>query len=254
VASGFSRKIVGATAAVLTVCWALPIYEEIAVRPGNLTQLWHFFKDGNPEPHAWGSVVTALRYQLAMTPAAVAALFFARRRGDAVLRVLALIALAEVIAALFAVRSIRGELHPYLLYWAAVPGVMALAVVAAWIVNSRWRVPAAVAAVGFAVTLVARVAPHPEWRAYDPPDPSIEQVALDVERVITSQRLERPLVRIVSEHAWITTAAVLVHLEKRGIPYYVEPGWTFMFGKEHEDPGGDPPRLLMGDRTFSLEL
>lgn len=249
-----SRRALPATAAVLILCWALPVYEEVAVRPGNLTQLWHFFKGGNPEPHPWTVVIATLGYQLVLAPVVVAVFAFARRRQDATLQMLATIAIAEVAVAIPAIRAIRGELHPYLLYWTAVPGFMTLAVVAAWVVKTRWRVAAAVAVGAVAVALIARAAPHPEWRLYDPPDPAVAQVALDIERAITAAHLERPLVRVVEEDAWITAAAALVHLEKRGLPYYVEPGWTFMFGKENEDPGGHRPRLLIGDRTFRLEL
>src|SRR5207237_597944 len=79
-----------------------------------------------------------------------------------------LIALAEIIAALLAVRGVRGDLLPYLVLWMAVPGLMTAIGAAAWLMRDaqRWTTATAVASTLLIALTLTRAAPFaPVMRA-----------------------------------------------------------------------------------------
>lgn len=265
------------TWAVLLICWALPLYEGITAHPSNITRLLKFFTRANPDTHPWPGVLALVRDQLALLPAAfvrllrgpaiggglstaialvliaaaVVALFYGWRRGNRPLHILSIVALAEMCAAVLGVRSIRGEIHDYLVYWLAAPGFLALAVTLAWVspIASGWQsVTVSIAAA--IVIVIATIAPIGRWSVYGEKDPAAEQVARETEHFLAAGKVREPVVRVASADAWPTTAALIVYLQKHGIPVRVEPAWTFMFGSNLEDRGGDHARLFIGSSYF----
>jgi hypothetical protein len=250
------------------------VYESATNRPGNLRLLVDFFSAPNESPLGWDVVFTTLFTHLTATPVAlvrafhaglptpgpmlseaiailqiglvVAAGVWAWRRRDLTLGVLAAIALAETIAAIVAVRGIRGGVLVYPVWWVAVPGFMTVATAAAWLVRARplWHVlSAAIATVLVGLAVASEGAQEPALRQRNE---SVEHFAHEVERALLSRQAEAPLIRIASLDAWPTAAAVILHLYKRRAPFYVEPSWAFMFGRSLVDPGGDRPRLVVG--------
>jgi len=275
-----SRAVAIITVLVLVLCWALPVYESATNRPGNLRLLVDFFSTPNESPPAWDVVFTTLFTHLTALPVAVARAFhpslampgpmlseaiaileivfvvaagtWAWRRRDATLGVLAGIALAETLAAIAAVRGIRGDVIVYLVWWVTVPGFMTTTTAAAWLVPEPPRWHGLVApAVGTGLVALALASPGAREAAFRPREPLAEQFASDVERALRSRNVEAVVIRIASFDAWPIAAGVILHLDKRRIPFYVEPSWAFMFGKSLVDPGGERPRLLFGSRGLA---
>jgi hypothetical protein len=273
------RGVSIATAVVLLVCWALPLYESATNAPGNMRLLVDFFSESNPNPPPWDVVFTHLFTQLTALPIALARAFYASvpvphvmlseaiailltvvvvaaaiwawQRRDSTLGVLAGIALAETVVAVAAVRGIRGEVLPYLVWWIAVPGFMLAATVAAWIAREGPRWHAAAAAIGVVLVALALASPGAGEPAFRRRSEAAEQFARDLEHVLTARGIEAPVVRIASGNVWPTAAGVILYLHKREVPFYVEPSWAFMFGRSLVDPGGDRPRVLVGGRGLA---
>jgi hypothetical protein len=269
------------TGIVMILCWALPLYESATTVPGNLRQIVDFFSASNGAPPPWDVVFGTVFSQLAAVPAAVVRAFYWRvpmpgpmaseaialaqmalvlaaaksawQRRDATLGVLTAIAVSEIAAAILAVRGIRGEALDYLVLWVRVPGVMSLAVAAAWVTSERPWWPTAAAAAGIVLVALALVSPGRSEPAFRERNEAAEQFARDVEAAILSGKFNTPVVRIASSDIWPTAAGVILHLRKRHVPFYVEPSWGFMFGKPLVDPGGDRPRLLIGNRSLDQQ-
>jgi hypothetical protein len=271
------RWILLTASGVVVLCWILPTYEAVTTHPSNIARLVEFFTATNPDTQSWGRVFNILRDQLAMMPIAVllplrpfmatpgtvtstvlvfvqigvvvAALVFGRRRSDEVLCLLAIVTLAEMAVSVVAIRGIRGAVFPYLLYWVVVPGFMTLAVAAAWIIRShKWWTMGCVGLAAWFTALVV-LSSVDRWRVFGDKDVAAEQLARDVERFVTSESLNQPVIRIAGEN-WPTAAAVILQLRKDGIPFVVEPQWTFVFGAALEDHGGDRPQLFVANPTF----
>jgi hypothetical protein len=180
----------------------------------------------------------------------IAALANARRRRDAILGIVAAIALTEMVAALFAIRAVRGELLPYLVLWTVVPGFMTSATAAAWLTRDilRSRPVAVVVAATWIVLTLTRGEPFaPVFREQNL---SAEQLARNVAQYIRTTHLDHPVVRIASGDTWPTAAAVILHLRKQRIPMHVEPGWLFMFGKPLAPDAAPHPSLIVADHAF----
>jgi hypothetical protein len=281
------RKVAIVSVLVLAVCWALPVYESATNRPGNLRLLIDFFSAPNERPLGWDVVFTTLFTHVTATPVAVVRAFhaglptpgpmlseaiailqiglvvaagvWAWPRRDLTLAVLAAIALAETLAAIVAVRAIRGGVLVYPVWWVAVPGFMTVATAAAWLAARGERIfhhgpqvralplwhvlSAAIATLLVGLAVASDGAREPALRQRNE---SAEHFAREVERALLSRQAEAPLIRIASLDAWPTAAAVILHLHKRQAPFYVEPSWAFMFGRSLVDPGGDRPRLVVG--------
>jgi hypothetical protein len=161
-----SRNTRIATAAVVAVCWMLPLYEAATSRPGNIQWLIEFFAPDNLAKQSWTVAWAAMREQAAVTPLALAraldagivtppgvqALIFllqcvllvvvivtSVRNRDRILTVLPAIPLTQWIVALFAIRAIRQAMEFYLVAWISVIGLIASIVFAAWVVRMLER-------------------------------------------------------------------------------------------------------------------
>jgi hypothetical protein len=54
-----------------------------------------------------------------------------------------------------------------------------------------------------------------------------------VELALQQDSSRRPKLLVFEHYAWPEAAAVGLELQRRGIPFYVSPGWNFMFGRQH---------------------
>src|SRR5262249_22399342 len=60
-----------ATAAILLVCWAPPLYEALTGRPGNLQRLVAFFTPKHLAEHSWPAAIASVSDQLSVMPLAI---------------------------------------------------------------------------------------------------------------------------------------------------------------------------------------
>ena len=271
--------IAGATAAVLAAAWTLPLYESATRRPGNLRLLLDFFSAPHAAEHSWDVVFTTVFQGLSVVPVGVAqswriavsrpgplaaaaitlvevllvtaALVDARRRRDATLGAFAAIALAEMAAAVVAIRTTRGAILPNLVLWIAVPGLMAVVAGAAWLARERGRMRSVTVAVAVIALGLALLAPVPRDPAFHDRDHATEQLARDVEAALAAHRVVRPVVRVASHGTWPTVAAIVLHLYKQHVPFFVDRDWAFMFGSRLAEDAQRHPSLLVGDRGFA---
>ena len=271
--------IAGATAAVLAAAWSLPLYESATRRPGNLRLLLDFFSAPHAAEHPWpvvfSTVVQALSvvpvgvvqsWRIAVSPPGVvaagvitlaevtlatAALVAARRRRDPTLGAFAAIALAEMAAAVVAIRTTRGPILPNLVLWIAVPGLMAVVTGAAWLAREHGRMRGVTVAAGAIALVLALLAPVPRDPVFHDRADAAEQLARDVEAALQAHHVVRPVVRVASDDVWPTAAAIVLYLYKRQVPFFVDRALGFMFGSRLAEDGQRHPSLLIGDRGFA---
>jgi len=273
-------------AAILVVCWSLPLLEALTTSPGNLQRLATFFV---PTPRhlaqqPWPIAFATVAGQLATAPwalfeaitqrdlpppgtsiaallavAEVLAVSFAlhraRRRGDDALRRLCEIVLIQVIAAVISVRGIRGEVAFYLVAWSAVIGLVALAVTMTAVIAEADRsrrgsmvIPTLAA---LAVTGLALLAPIARAPAFTPPDPEADAITLAVADFVRGHPEDVPVVSMVSNDRWPFAVSAVLHLHKRGIPLWVDRDWLHLVGWQFAAPPGPHGRLLFGDDAFA---
>ncbi|MEO8259863.1 MAG: hypothetical protein ABI868_21140, partial [Acidobacteriota bacterium] len=263
-------RILWVTLGVLVVLWAVPIWEQISRRPGNVTRLWDFFvgRGGVGQPFrsayaAWTDMLAGVArpdLRLAEGSAfrrsripwaegwagaqvallAVTAILAARagRRFGAALS--ALIVVAGV-TALWSATRIEDMIIDHEVFWVSGFGVLGTAVLldAAMAAGGerRGRASPRVTAIlcGLAVSLVA-IAGVRELRvaATRTFAPRPQQVAAAALAESLKQRLPgsagRPLVRI-EQDVWPVAVGVLLNLQKANVPFAVEDDWLPMFSE-----------------------
>jgi hypothetical protein len=271
-----------ASGALLLLVWLPPILESFIHRPGNLTLLARFFTAPHAPEHAWPRVRDAVARQLAAEPLALVRVFGLRldasvglaralgaallvglaaalragvRRGDRTLLVLSTLALGEIGAACFAVRAIRGEIYSYLVLWISMVGLVSHAALAAWLLpvaadRLRPRLRATLSVVALVTSAFALRAQARRAVAFRAHDDDAERLAREVERYVALERLDRPVVRIVTGETWPTAVGVVLDLVKHDVPIFVEPRWLFLMGRELAPTEPGHPALLLGNRSF----
>ena len=275
--------ILATSGGVFVLCWMLPFYEAVTENQGNLQRLFLFFDAPHVPEHSWRVSVDHVFTQMAAMPlvltrvfhatvsatgsmnfglamaqvtALIVVLFVALRRRDNGVSILAIIVLAEIIAAIAAVRAIRGDILPYLVIWISVIGFMSCATVTAGVVQALERTlgsryAAAVVVPGAVLLLALTIGgPFPRASVFRPPDLQVEQLAHDVEKYIRAARVDHPIVKIPSPDSWPAAVAVVLHLYKHEIPIYVESDWVYVVGKPLTVEEGEHPGLLFGDVEF----
>jgi hypothetical protein len=281
-----SRNAQTATAAVLVVCWMLPLYEAVTSRPGNIQWLIEFFAPDNLAKQSWTVAWAALREQAAVMPLAIVRTFdggitpsplvqalicllecgllvvvivTSIRRRDRILTVLAAIPLIQWIVAIFAVRAIRQAMEFYLVAWISVIGLVASIVFAAWMIRmlerrfgSRAQVMVAIPAAMLIVTVLVSGAARPP--AFREPDLAAETLARDVESFLRASQIDGPLIRIESRDAWPVAVAVVLYLSKRGLPVYVEDEWLYVAGRQFAAPSGTSRELHFANRASVAQM
>ena len=269
------------TATVLVVCWTLPLYEAATTRPGNIQWLIEFFAPDNLAKQSWAVAWAALREQaagdaarlvrafhVAITPrpGVQAALFFAQctlllvviatsvRSQNRMLTVLAAIPLTQWAVAMVAVRAIRQAMAFYLVAWISVIGLIAWIVVGGWIVQvlERWLARSAqlvgvLPAIVLAAALTHGVAQPGVFRE---PDVAAETLARDVEMLLRTNLVERPLVQNRITGLLVNSGCGRsVTCTKRGVPLYVADDWLYIVGRQFAAPPGAHPELHFASST-----
>jgi hypothetical protein len=276
-----------ATGAVLTLCWALPLYEAGTRHPGNLQRLVAFFTPRHLAEHPWSLAVSTVFDQMAVMPLAIAAtlhvpvapprwpivltlaigqlaaliavLVAASRRRDVGLTMLASATLLQIAVAILAVRAIRNDIYVHLVIWISLLGFMSSATIAAWLVTAMQRrlgpvVAASIVGLGSVALLGLAVSePVPRGPVFRQPDVATDELARSVESYIRSARVDRPTIRIPSRENWPTAVAVVLYLYKRDVPVSVDSEWLFMVGRPLAAPTGKHPGLLFGNRAFDQD-
>jgi hypothetical protein len=75
-----------------------------------------------------------------------------------------------------------------------------------------------------------------------------------VEGQLAERHIQRPVVQIVSNPVWPAALAVVLDLEKHGVPVAVEKSWLHMVGKPLAARPGDRYGLLFGDAALSAQM
>jgi hypothetical protein len=282
-----------AAAAVAGVLWVLPVIEQVTTDPGNLGLVLKFAREGEGPAHplgdGWHVVSDALGWRFAWAaglpepnlftgsvpldggapvPLGLVALGAAtavaawRRAYSAVrLDVTVLVALA---AAVVSVSRISGEIFPYLVTWVA--GLAMLAwIAAAWSLwralpasgRTRLRGPAAVA-VGAGLVVAAAAA------SFDAVDVDVrDRVEAEATRQLSGPARaalgdgDHPVLvdALGGFRPQGVAAALVLHLEREGIPVEVPRPISHPYGKHRRSDGG-PTRaaLLVSPRALLGEL
>jgi hypothetical protein len=278
-----------AAALALAVCWFLPVAENLMTRPGNLEALYWFFASPHRPEHSWGVACFEVFRQMVVMPQAVArviglatdaelgwpairvcgilelavvagALGVGIRKRDPALAALAVLAVVEFLAALVSVREIRDEIHSYLVVWTSTLGFLVAVVAAAWLARGLAggdRVRAAVTIVAGAGLVclglgVGSAFGHVEL--FRDRDVAVERLAREVEGQLAERHVHRPVVRIVSNAVWPAALAVVLDLEKHGVPVAVEKSWLHMVGKSLAARPGDRYGLRFGDAALQADV
>jgi hypothetical protein len=274
-ASLFGPLVLAAATAALF--WTLPLLEQIAHQPGNLTRIARFFmarRDGHGVAealavvaretawfcsYAWsghrqqydplpalGGVALAIVGVIAAAQVSLLALWSLRLRERPFARSLAGVCLLCTLAAVPAVMRISGEVRPYLTTWVAALGVVstnaALTPLLDRMLAARHRAAAAVvlaAGLALAFFLVGR---HATGESQFPPAPA---VAAAVHEQLNQAGRRRPFVRIQNRapDVFFGAAAVLLQLEKRGVGFAVDRPWRGFFPERWWPTGGEDATL-----------
>jgi hypothetical protein len=281
-----SRTSIAAAAAILLVCWSLPLIEAATTTPGNLQQLATFFA---PTPRhlsqqPWTIAFTNVAEQLATAPWALfeavtqrdlampgttAALLLAGAqvvglalamsraavRGDAGLGRLGEVVLLQVLVAVMSVRGIRGEVAFYLVAWCSVIGLLGLAATITTIVveadRSRGRSPVIPTLGALAITALALSAPIARAPVFTPPAPEASSIALAVADFVHAHPGGVPVVSVATRDRWPIAVAAVLHLHKQNIPVRVDREWLTVVGRQFAAPPGPHGRLVFGDAAFA---
>jgi hypothetical protein len=277
---------------VVVGAWFLPAAEQAVHSPGNLTRLWRFFVEspaaGQPfdvAALAWARWLAAplrpgLSFAATGSPAgslgvaaaqllALAAVAAWGRRAHRALASLALLALVASLVALWSATRIQDRVMDHQLFWLTSLAVLNLGIVAAaaalylQAVLPRWSwpgrlVPFACAAL-IGVTLLmcfrqlerAREGALPVTRS----SPVAERLGTAVREHLTSNGLRKPLITIAEgEEIWGMAAAMLLELDRLGVPFAVEESWMPMFPNAFAASGEEDAEVAVSDRGTHEQL
>jgi hypothetical protein len=221
----------------------------MSVMPFALARTFHLIVQ-DPAPRV------AIMFAAAQLLVVAAVLFSAATHRDRGLAVLASLVLAQWVAAILAVRAIRGDIEFYLVAWASLLGFLSFTVFAAWLIPFLRRLlggtqSAAIVVICAAAVLAFAVSePVTRGPVFGDPDPDAEQLARTVETYLRAGSVNQPTIRVASDGTWPAAVAVVLYLDKRRIPVSVETRWLTVVGRMFAAPPGKHPELLFGDRAF----
>jgi hypothetical protein len=273
------------TCIVLLLCWALPLYEAATTSPGNLQLLTRFFVSTNVAQQSWGLSLMTVTEQLAVAPlsfvrlllpglatpstAVLAAIALGEmamlivichwgvRRREPHWTITATLTIILILISVLAVRAIRGDVHFHLVAWIAVVGLIACLITTGWLVariervyGARGRV-AVVTAAALAIGLTMQV---PRAPVIGPSDPGTERLARDVEVYLRTERIARPILRIVTQRTWPSAIGITLFLYKQGVPIAVDPEWRAMVGGPLAEGPNDGNELLIIDADTAKNM
>jgi len=257
-----------ATACCLLVMWYPVLLDQLSSAPGNLTRIVEFLRSSDGDQswldsgnillqHLTGPLLAPFGIRLATSPAsrplaatvvlglavliglAVAAWPRGKAWSPPSTRILARITLVQLLTSWWAVHSITGELHAYLVRWIAALGLTGALAILACLQETRrrtrepvFRLIAAVIAIAVCVAGITSVL------GYD----DVERLAQDnrIVRADAAARAAEGIAALEQDRAvhmsfdgagtWSLAAAISVHLMTRGYDVAIDPEHHHMFG------------------------
>ena len=249
------------------VLWLPTFVEQATASPGNLSLIWSFFTADAARGQsfraaflAWTAMLTAIvrpGFSVADTGLlrtshsailqacaiaelvllAVAAATAARRRRRFETN-LALFCLAASLVALWSVTRIEGEIMGYEILWISALGALNVgAIVAGFASSFVDAAPAPRLALGVCAALLLVCVANGFSRLFEmrarsfapaPQTEAIQIAAAGIQDFLRREQIARPFVD-VDQNSWGLAAAVLLQLQKAGIPYAVDDDWLPMF-------------------------
>ncbi len=280
---------------LVIVMWILPLVEEIRHNPGNLSKLVGFFRDttgGNPFFDAFPPLAKQVSwlplYVLKKMPITVpqfeydlmAELFTvlqmvllplvlgtALRKGLHFRACLAALGGLGVLAGMWSVLRIQGDIFPYLISWMSAIGLVNWAVIGTAcieyidgllnmsVTHVRFRSRAAemaaavaiVAMVGLQIPEFIRVSRHPIEDSI-----KVKNLAGTLMRYLQDNHIERPVI-LFDWSQWSVQAGVIVQLYKSGLDFAVKNtrskhrrNWPLLFPSSYSPRGHNEKQILFG--------
>ena len=272
------------TAAVLVLAWAMPIAEELQGDPGNLTHLYQFFRSiGGERPSLWdalgafayyssavvmphleladgGGVAPGFAWPSGLVGAAQLVLLWpasrwAHARGRLFHRALCLVSLSGLVAALWSVTRITGDIVDHLVFLASIVGVIGLSAIVAvvtcqlWdylqsrqLVPAQWRRRTWSRRVPVMVVLILVTYSLPRL-AYNQRSAGLGSAAVmtlfgELRTYLDEHSMKRTLLGI-SQDSWATAAGIVLELSRDGRQVAVEPRWISMYTDAFEENGSE---------------
>jgi hypothetical protein len=265
---------------VLMVSWALPVYQNFSVHPGNISTLWAFFTASNPTAHPLPEAAEAVATQLSIFPLALAGVFFpgarsanlfsrevlalvqlvalatgsgvAFRRRDQSAGVLCLVAVGLILVGFLSARAIRGEIQDYLVTWITVLSMVAHAAIVAWLLppvigaacERRLRIALIVIAVPLFGLGIWRVG---DRQVFPAPDADLEKVATEVEAYVRASHIDRPMLQCAGS-VWINMTGIALRLYKHRVPFVVSDRLLGTVGPQFESTSAPRFELAIVDK------
>jgi hypothetical protein len=266
------------------LCWLLPLIDEVARTPGNMTRLWNFFvaaHTSGQSPSAaasawgaavlgaatpgfrvgWGDVAQQARSfavvagaMLVPIAAVVAAVIAWRRRQRYGAALNGLVAIACVVS-FWSVTRIAGDILDHEVFWMSALGVFAVAAivgVSAGSVGRRQRMHAAASQALIAASFIALYAIgyiQVRQRVAQHANPGAEEMAAQTlgEGIVDYARAQQmpKLLIVVGPGVWGVGAGVLVELSRAAVPHAVDAGSVWMFGDGLAPDGTETRTILL---------
>lgn len=276
------------------ILWLPPLIEEVSHRPGNLTQLWHFFVNSRDVGHSfrtsflvWSSALsgfispdfaTAWGGRLPTPPTmlgqiwavsqvvllGVVGLRAARNRESFRFALATLLVVASLVS-LWSVHHIAEEIVDHQVFWISGIGVLNTAVIleAAWVTlwpeTSNISIQVAVPLCGVFIASVVAI--------------GVSQLRLNIDHhhgleseQIAAQTLFEEIRRFSEAHhtnkllldvdasAWGVVAGIIVELNKANIPVSVAQGSVWMFGEATAPTGNEKVMIVISSYERHEEL
>lgn len=270
-----------ATLLATALVWYPPVYQQLKPGPGNLNTLRKFFGQSAPGhtlregidavSNSFSVLVGGGRHELDAVPAStgahvfllltlvllVAGIVVGWRRQRMFAMALCVTALAALLAEIYAVTAIRGEVFTYLVDWSGA------AAIAAWLGigcalapgDLRTKRISPALAIGVVAGLVAiwgvvdQVA-HASLTRDPAYDNRVEKpVALAVRRWVAAHRVKDPELLVTSPDQWPIVAGVYADRLRHGERVAIDPVWLWVFGEQNAPTGHEDASILFLDNT-----
>jgi hypothetical protein len=276
------RKHMPIAFGVLGVMWVLPLAEQLAYSPGNLTQLARFWLHSElpkqdfhtalaawsqmllavfsssfeqpyghlfePDPTAWSSIAVA------QIPALCFVIYRCSRTGDRFLSCLGALCLAVTVAAFGAVLSIRGDIVDHSIFWISAVGAINFAVIVSGTArfSSSRLAPVVVAAVLCLLGVASINAFTTLTQTADAsrhPNVQSQAVRSLTRQLVTSLRergINKPLF-VVAGETWKVAAGIFLELYKQRIPFAVTDHLLLIFEQPLRADGSEDAWITIGE-------
>src|SRR3954454_1887128 len=215
--------------------------------------------DGSPcRRSRWRPARTVAGCEMAAL-AAIALVARGRRRFEAALASVLLVALAIAFAA---VTRIDDLIIDHEVFWISALGALAAATIAAVAVSAALRSAAPKRLVACAAVCACAAAAYAGFgelraitkRTFDP-EPARRAAAVlgeALERRVRSTGV-RPLIQI-DQNEWPVAAGALLHLQRSGLPFAVEDDWLVMFTEHARSNGAEADSIAITGASRHLQL